>query len=597
MEQIKILAVLPGLIPSTIIGIIKPFLELSKADNVIFQVKLNTKISNSYIDKFDVVVFCRNCEYDDLRYLYYAKSKGKKVIYELDDNFFDISTGTELGKYHRYPGRLYVVKRFIELSDLVHVYSNPLKDIAQKYNKNTKKINSYFDFNLIESLSKETAEENKVKIVYATSRTEGDELREVFEDALKHIIKKYPGLVELYVFGEIPDTLKYSKSVYKLPYINNYDKYIQFFYGQNFTIGLAPLKDDIFHRSKTNNKFREYGACGIAGVYSNVDVYSDSIKDKETGILVENNSSDWINAIELLIHNPELRKKIAKNAKEKVKSEFSFSHAISTWKESLEAVFNVEQKNAKSTFIEKRKVLVVAEKEYDTNKRIKAFLNAVSFMKLHYDIVYLEDFQASLTSHYNLVVLFIEHFNEKTTMPDLSIPLIIDCAYYEGEVRKNTQLVTPNKKEVDKWNNDIIEIEDYLDFDKNMKNSVEDIIDYSRGHSLYQSIIDGKVGTINLDNIEKWIMQAPIKIKNDELKFFSLKSSVVRWIELIQSNLEDQYFLVPTLIDRLILKIQIKVILRIKKRVNPIYKRINRFKEKYYVYRLLFNINKKGKYK
>lgn len=596
MEQIKILAVLPGLIPSTIIGIIKPLLELSKVDNVIFQVKLNTKISNSYIDKFDVVVFCRNCEYEDLRYLYYAKSKEKKVIYELDDNFFDISTSTELGKYHRYPGRLYVVKRFIELSDLVHVYSNPLKDIAQKYNKNIKKINSYFDFDLIESLSKETANENKVKIVYATSRTEGDELREVFEDALKYIINKYPGIVELYVFGEIPNTLKYSKSVHKLPYINNYDKYIKFFYRKNFTIGLAPLKDDIFHRSKTNNKFREYGACGIAGVYSNVDVYSDNIIDKETGVLVENNSSDWINAIELLIHNPELRNKIAENAREKVKSEFSFSHAKNTWKESLEAVFSIEQEKEKSKFIEKRKVLVVAEKDYDSNKRIKAFLNAVGFMKLNYDIVYLEDFQASLISHYNLVVLFIEHYNEKTTMPDLSIPLIIDCANYEGEVRENTQLVTSNKREVDR-NNNIIEIEDYLDFDKNIKNSVEDIIDYTRGDSLYQSIIDGKVETISLDNIEKWIIQAPIKIKNDELKFFSLESSVVRWIELIQSNLENQYFSAPTLIDRLILKIQIKVLLRIQKRMDPIYKRINRFKEKYYVYRLLFNINKKGKYK
>ena len=53
-----------------------------------------------------------------------------------------------------------------------------------------------------------------------------------------------------------------------------------------WAIGLAPLRDSAENRAKTNNKYREYAALGIPGIYSDMPVYASSVRHGETG--------DWL---------------------------------------------------------------------------------------------------------------------------------------------------------------------------------------------------------------------------------------------------------------------------------------------------------------
>lgn len=591
LNRLRVLSILPGLIPSTIIGIIKPLLKLEQSGGFLFQVRLNKKVKLSVIDDFDVVVFCRNCEFEDLKYLYYAKSKGKKVIYEIDDNVFDISTEGELGKFHRYPGRLYVVKRFLELADLIHVYSNPLFEISSKYNPNIKKINSYFDFSLIEGMDDNYKKTDRIKIVYATSRQDNDTLAKTFEDALLLNLDKFRDEVELYVFGEIPVKLRNKENIKKLPYIRDYNKFIQFFYKQGFHIGLAPLKDDIFHRSKTNNKFREYGACGVAGIYSNIDVYTDCIQNHETGIIVNNNTEEWAAAIETLITDSNLREKIATNARNKVKQDYSFEYSLETWKDSINQVTQLPLKDEKYVFLEKRRILLLVQKDYENvTSRIQATSEALVFMNLKYDVMYLEELKdEKILQNYNMVIVFISKMsNFNLSMFDINTPLIVDCTQLDS-IAEEILIVTPDG-DTDKKK---LVIDSYTKFDEKKKYTLQELIEYTQGISIQESILYGNTSALTAINIDKWIQKAPEIIERNVTNYYSINSSVVKWMELIQKELEKHSYSSPSFIKRVYKKIAAKI----RQKFVPFDNKFKILKNRYELSLMLYQINKKGKRK
>ena len=113
--------------------------------------------------------------------------------------------------------------------------------------------------------------------------------------------------------------------------VHDYDRFLRRFSAAGFEIGLAPLADDVFHRSKTNTKFREYGACGIAGVYSDVEVYSACVRHAETGLLVVNEMEAWYRALRQLVDDADLRRKIQRQARVEIEERYS--------QERFEAVF------------------------------------------------------------------------------------------------------------------------------------------------------------------------------------------------------------------------------------------------------------------
>ena len=98
-----------------------------------------------------------------------------------------------------------------------------------------------------------------------------------------------------------------------LPYQDGYDAYTAFMAKCNWDIGLAPMPKSAFHRCKYFNKYVEYASFGIVGVYSNVEPYIYGIRDGENGLLVNNTTEEWLNALTKLIEDEKYRKKLSKN--------------------------------------------------------------------------------------------------------------------------------------------------------------------------------------------------------------------------------------------------------------------------------------------
>lgn len=402
-DRIKVLTITEQIIPSNAIGIIKPMLALQENNEVEFSMQYARSYKQRDIAWADVVILCRSIRPDDLKIIEYVRKHRKKLIYDIDDNFFELSIDNPLGRYHRHPVHLFVLEQMLKNADLVRVYSKPMEEIALRYNKCVSLVRSYFDFSLIKGL--ERTSHPKIKIVYATSRGPSDTLAQVYFPAIFKILHDYEDQVEFYVFGPVPKSLKGCKNVYSLNYIKNYTKFIQFFYKQSFDIGLAPLKDDRFHNSKTNNKFREYGAMGVCGIYSDAQIYRDCVVNYQNGILVDETTESWYQALKNLIIDKNLRERIKESAVNAVLKDYSMSSALDVWRSQLliPVQFNCEYKN----ILRLKLALIHDDSLVYANIREQELTNLVGFCSIqHDDYNFYSDSLLGL-EQYDLVLAFI----------------------------------------------------------------------------------------------------------------------------------------------------------------------------------------------
>lgn len=334
----KILAIIPSLIASCQINVLKPLTRLAEKGKLDFRWKLETKAELHDVAWADVVIFCRNTEPAYGHLLNAAICAGKPIIYDLDDNFWDIpyDTDSELARYHRLPPRLAQLEKYLSFSKLVRVYSPVLADRVGAFSRNIKQLKSGFDFSLVSKTIPKKSQ--TTSIVYATSRIVDDQYHE-FLDGIIRVLDVYQDRVTLTICGCKPRELAARRGVNLIPLFPDYDRFLIDFHAQGFDIGLAPLPDTIFHRSKNNTKFRDYGACRVAGVYSNVDVYSSCIEDGRTGILVSNTPESWFEGVSKLIEQPELTASIKEQAYKHVYDNYRQELVEDEWIADIESVF------------------------------------------------------------------------------------------------------------------------------------------------------------------------------------------------------------------------------------------------------------------
>lgn len=88
-----------------------------------------------------------------------------------------------------------------------------------------------------------------------------------------------------------------------------------------FDVGVMPLQDEPFERGKCGYKLVQYMACGVPVVASPVGANKEIVEPGHNGFLAAT-QTQWIEALEYLIRNPENAKKMGLQGRRKVEEQY-----------------------------------------------------------------------------------------------------------------------------------------------------------------------------------------------------------------------------------------------------------------------------------
>lgn len=275
----------------------------------------------------DIVVMCGEALPPTARILNWIAELGRPLVFELDDNRLEVPADIPGMDYARNPVQRNLIIECLRAAAAVRVYSPHLREIVKPYCANVILVEGPVDWDLLAS-QPASRSADITKIVYATSRLQ-DGIGEMLIAPLREVLSRFPQ-VELTIWGPA-NPVGDQPRVRHRQFLRNYDRFFREFSDARFDIGLAPLPDDAFHRGKSNNKFREFAACGIAGVYSDMPVYNTCVSHGRTGLLVNDDPGAWFDAIASLVSDPPRRAQIAAHAYAYAREHYSPTVIRDSW--------------------------------------------------------------------------------------------------------------------------------------------------------------------------------------------------------------------------------------------------------------------------
>ncbi len=272
------------------------------------------EVRTADLHSFHAVISMRGISPASLAVLRAAAQAGCRTVYDLDDNLLlldQMLPDPEHPWRRTFDAARPEIEAQLALADVVKVYSPAAIPSFRRYNPRVVAIPAYQILDPPEPAPRDGV--GPVKVGFLGSYYKDDELAPVIPAILRMIAEGAP--VRFEFFGFLPKALEGNPAISHLPWRSSYEEYRRTLAGLDWEIGLAPLRDLEFNRCKSNNKYREYAAAGIAGIYSDVAIYRDSVADRETGLLVPQESSEaWYAAILELATDAGLRRSIQRNA-------------------------------------------------------------------------------------------------------------------------------------------------------------------------------------------------------------------------------------------------------------------------------------------
>lgn len=310
-----------------------PSMALRKRGHATQLVALGKKTPEDLLNWSDTVIFGRTYHpsSNPIEKLREFKGVGKRILYDIDDDFWTVnpdnpSVNVSNAFKDQYEG-------FIRECDAVITPSKVLAKKIQKLEK--KKVFLCPNMSSSDYYNERPREHKELIIGYAGAASHWKDLHIIVEPLIA-LRKKYefqfvlhgvaggPLEGEMYTYDQILlRNLKPERESYYREALDWYSKmkelqifHIPFYPPElfphtlskaDFDIGLAPLEDNEFNRSKSNVKFYEYASVGTVTLASDVLPYKEEVNYR-----AKNTVKDWTKKLEKLIVDKKFREKTLK---------------------------------------------------------------------------------------------------------------------------------------------------------------------------------------------------------------------------------------------------------------------------------------------
>lgn len=234
---------------------------------------------------------------------------GHKLVFETDDDMWTIDPTNFAGYLAFDPEVIDAIDHAIDVAHLVTVSTEPLGEVLRKRHDNVVVLPNRIDEQL---LTIERRRRERVTVGWAGGDSHLRDFAYVAE-ALRRFFHRNPD-VDLHLIGT-----DYRRAL-RLPgrYTDWAPDIWDYYRNVDFDIGLAPLADTVFNRSKSAIKAMEYAALGIPVIASDREPYRPFVIDGVTGYLVRA-EHEWNRRLYELANDEAMRTEMGAKAKEHVR--------------------------------------------------------------------------------------------------------------------------------------------------------------------------------------------------------------------------------------------------------------------------------------
>lgn len=305
----RIAALVPVWSPNSMYRVMQPMLELAERGHAVGMWQVSNLEDPQAILDFDVLYGWRAYEDSFLRLWRMAKDAGLALVWDNDDDLraIDAPNRDQKQVYAGYRGDR-VFRKMLSIMRMSQLVTTPSETLAGRFREA-----SGADVRVIENHVESIVEPGRARwwakdtgpvvvgwIANREHRADVDRLR--LREPLQRLLDENPNVEVLTIGCGLSLDGRYSH-VPGLAFEELRE------HVSRFDVGIAPIADTAFNRSRSSIKIKEYAALGIPWLASPIGPYAD-LGEQQGGSLVPDNG--WFDALNALVRDTRRRRRLAR---------------------------------------------------------------------------------------------------------------------------------------------------------------------------------------------------------------------------------------------------------------------------------------------